>query len=100
MEGARIEFHLRNESGEIAMVGNKIRRNPIVQDEFPLEGEITSIVLNNPVNGTEAGIMLDNEFSIPLQQVGNFELVFSESSYLPKRPSISELLDSATGNKK
>lgn len=99
MEGARIEFHLRNESDEIAMIGDKIRRNPIVADNFPLEGKITGITLNNPARGTEAGIVLNDEFNIPLQQVGDFSLVYSESPYLPKRPSVSELLEQASGDK-
>lgn len=100
MEGARIEFHLRNENNEIAMMGDRIERNPIVKDDYPLQGVLTGITLNDPVHGTAAGIILDGEHNIPLQQVGDFKLVYSESSYLPKRPSsLSSLFARATGDK-
>ena len=98
-EGARIEFHLKNESNEVAMVGDKIRRNPIVKDEFPLEGTITEITLNNPARGTEAGIVLDNMYSIPLMQVGDFSLVYTDSKQNTKGSSVNDLLNRASGTK-
>lgn len=105
----RIDFHITNEDGVMAFVGDRIRRDPIVKDDMPLEGIITDIYLASVRDNRQAGITFDSKYDISLDKVCDFEVITRGRVYdltvnrrnrdSGSKSSINDLLSRAEGNK-
>lgn len=91
-----VGYHLKNSRGDIALVGDKIRRNPERKDTMPLECVITNIHLINCV----FSVTLDEAYNVPLRYLGDFDLVEPTRQNQRKQTSVSNLLEAATGDVK